>query len=74
MEKKLVVIKRGRQENGGPLPDIFKENGWKLETIELSEGEPLPRSLENVDGLLIISKNINVFEQSSWPLTVYMGT
>ncbi len=74
MEKKLVVIKQGDNKIGAGFPEAFKMNGWKLETIELSEGEPLPRSLENFDGLLIISDRINIFEQNSWPLTVYMGS
>jgi nitrogen fixation protein len=74
MEKKLIVIKQDKRGNGEFFADIFKDNGWKLETIDLSAGELLPKSLENNDGLHILSKTANVFEQSSWPLTVYMAS
>jgi hypothetical protein len=74
MEKKLVVIKQDMRRNGDFFADIFKDNGWKMETIDLSAGELLPKGLENIDGLLILSKTANIFQQSSWPLTVYMGS
>jgi len=74
MEKRLVVIKQGKQEGIEFTKDMIKVDGWKLETIELSKGEPLPRSLENIDGLLILGDAMNVFEQSSSPLTVYLNS
>jgi nitrogen fixation protein len=74
MEKKLVVIKQDKRKNGDFFADIFRDNGWKLESIELSAGGFLPKGLENNDGLLILSKTANIFQQSSWPLTVYMGS
>jgi len=74
MEKKLVVIRQGKQDGNDLIAEITSSNGWKLETIELSKGEPLPRNLENIDGLLILSDAMNVFEESSSPLTVYMNS
>ncbi|OPY10415.1 MAG: hypothetical protein A4E66_01554 [Syntrophus sp. PtaB.Bin001] len=74
MEKKLVVIRQGKQNGNDIVDDIIKTDGWKLETIELSKGEPLPRNLENIDGLLILSDAMNVFDQSSSPLTVYLNS
>jgi hypothetical protein len=73
MEKKFVIIKQDKSKNGDLFADIFKDNGWRLETIDLSPGEFLPKGFENNDGLLILSKTANIFQQSSWPLTVYMG-
>jgi hypothetical protein len=74
MEKKLVVIRQGSQNSSDIINDIIKTDGWKLETIELSKGEPLPTNLENIDGLLILSDAMNVFDQSSSPLTVYLNS
>ncbi|HOW55766.1 MAG TPA: hypothetical protein PLR60_14075 [Syntrophorhabdaceae bacterium] len=71
MEKRLVLIQRGKSDDTGPLREALSNFGWSLETIELSDGEPLPRSLENIDGLIITGSDINVYEQSSAPLTVY---
>jgi nitrogen fixation protein len=73
MEKKLVVFKQDIRKNGDVFSDIFKDNGWKLEIVDLSAPELMPKGLENNDGLLILSKTANIFQQSSWPLTVYMG-
>jgi len=73
MEKRLVVIKQGKHAEMEGLAEILKTNGWMLETIEISEGEPLPRSLEHIDGLLIFGNPINVFEQHSNPMHVYLG-
>jgi hypothetical protein len=74
MEKKLVIIRQGNQEGNDIISKMTQSDGWKLETITLSKGEPLPQSLENIDGLLILSDAMNVFEQSSSPLTVYMNS
>jgi len=74
MEKKLVVIRQGAQDGNELIAEISSKNGWKLETIDISKGEPLPRSLETIDGLLILSDAMNVFEESSSPLTVYMNS
>jgi hypothetical protein len=73
MEKKLVLVKEGNNGHTKMLPDVFAVNGWKLETFDLSEGKSLSKSLDNFDGLFILSKSINVLEKSAWPLTVYMG-
>jgi hypothetical protein len=73
MEKKLVVFKQDIRKNGDVFSDIFKDNGWKLEIVDLSAPELMPKGFENNDGLLILSKTANIFQQSSWPLTVYMG-
>lgn len=71
MKKKLVFLQRGKAEDTRALEEALKGHGWDLETIVLSDGEPLPRSLENIDGLLVTGKDLNVYEQSSAPLTVY---
>lgn len=71
MKKKLVFIQRGKKEETGPLQEALRNLGWSLETIMLSDGEPLPGSLENVDGILITGSDINVYEQHSTPLNVY---
>lgn len=73
MEKKLVLIKEGNNGHPNRLPDVFAVNGWKLETFNFSAGKSLSKSLDNFDGLFILSKSINVLEKSAWPLTVYMG-
>jgi len=74
LEKKLVVFNQGKENSKEAFPEIFKINGWQLETIELTAGEPLSKNLENTDGLMILSRTANVFEQSLWPIKVYMDS
>jgi len=68
-EKKPVIMKQGKQEGIEITNNVIQADGWKLETIELSKREPLPRSLENIYGLQISGDAVNAFEQSSSPLT-----
>jgi hypothetical protein len=45
MEKKLVVFKQDIRKNGDVFSDIFKDNGWKLEIVDLSAPELMPKGL-----------------------------
>ena len=76
IEKKVVVIKNpGQTAPAGFIEEAFKANGWNLETIESSKEEPLPRSLEDVAGLLILGGPIHVYEQCTSPsMKVYFDS
>jgi hypothetical protein len=71
MRKRLVFVQRGKAEDTKALEDALKGHGWDLETVVLSRDEPLPRSFENIDGLLITGSDLNVYDQSVAPLAVY---
>jgi len=71
MRKRLVFVQRGKAEDTKALEDALKGHGWDLETVVLSKDEPLPRSFENIDGLLITGSDLNVYDQSVTPLAVY---
>jgi len=71
MGRKLVFLQRENDQDMTDLEAALKNHGWELETIVLSEGEPLPKSLENIDGLLITGRDLNVYDQSVFPLAVY---
>ncbi|HPI93224.1 MAG TPA: hypothetical protein PLT09_09300 [Deltaproteobacteria bacterium] len=74
MKKRLVVVKHGNHECTDQLADVLNASGWQCETIELSQGEPLPESLRQIDGLLIVGKSIDVFERAINPMQVYVGS
>ncbi|MBA4418766.1 MAG: hypothetical protein C0392_12790 [Syntrophus sp. (in: bacteria)] len=76
MKKEMVIIRsdKGTCEDTGAIEEILKKSGWDVETIGLSKGEPLPRGLENVGGLLILGDNMNVYDQNAYPfLNVYFN-
>jgi hypothetical protein len=73
MKKKLVIIKQGNHAVADDLAKVLNKNGWNCETIELSRGEPLPKSLEYIDGLLIMADPLSVYEHTVNPMQVYLG-
>lgn len=72
MEKKMVIIKTNGYKDSAEIEQSLKIGGWRVNTIELSCGEPLPRSLEDVGGIIILGSHMNVYEQSTDPLQVYL--
>lgn len=74
MKKRLVVVKHGNHECTDRLAEVLSANGWQCETIELSRGEPLPNSLEQIDGLLIVGDSIDVYERAMNPMQVFVGS
>jgi hypothetical protein len=74
MKKRLVVIKQGNHTFCDGLAEVLNANGWTCETIELSKGEPLPKSLEYIDGLLIMGDPMSVYKQTVNPMHVYLGS
>jgi hypothetical protein len=74
MKKEMVVLKTKGCEGVGCVEEELRNNGWNVKTIELAKGEPLPMSLENIGGLLILGDNMNVFDQNAYPnLNVYFN-
>jgi hypothetical protein len=73
MKKRLVVIKQGNHSGVEDLAQVLNANGWNCETIELSKGEPLPKSLEHIDGLLILAEPLNVYDHAMNPMQIYVG-
>jgi hypothetical protein len=72
MEKTIVVIRNHGHKGEEGVEEALRASGWTTETIEVSQGEPLPRCLENVGGVLILGDALNVYEQSTSPcLKVY---
>jgi GMP synthase-like glutamine amidotransferase len=72
MNKRIVVIDRGVGEAAETVVDLLRGKGWSPETIQLSKGEPLPKSLDDIFGLVILGGNMNVYEQQAYPLNVYL--
>ncbi len=71
MEKKFLVIKKPGQKD---VDTAFFNKDWDVEVLELEEGEPLPKSFENISGLLVLGNHLNLYEPSTNPcLEVYFN-
>ncbi|HEX2964696.1 MAG TPA: hypothetical protein VHO84_02875 [Syntrophorhabdaceae bacterium] len=68
MEKKLVLFRNGKPYGDQVLPDIFKEHGWVLQTMDTVNERSLQGMLHSDQNLLIMSKTANMFERSTWPI------
>jgi len=73
MIKKMVIIKSAGYVDSAGIEKSLKMGGWRVNTIELAKGEPLPQHLEDVGGILILGDAMNVYEQSTDPLKVYFN-
>ncbi len=72
MEKRLVLFKNGKPYGDEVLPDIFKEHGWVLQTMDNVREGSLGAMLHSDQALLIMSKTANMFEKSAWPILTSM--
>lgn len=68
MEKKLLIIKQVEQEGPGCIADLFSEDGWTVETLEMSgAGTPLPHDLDDIGGIVILGGPMNVYQEEAYP-------
>lgn len=67
MEEKILIIKHTEKEGPGLIQNFFSDNGWRSETIELSNGDSLPKNPEEYAALIILGGPMNVYEVDSYP-------
>jgi len=67
MEGRILIIKHIENEGPGFIEDIFEDNGWKLDTIELEKGEKLPSCLDDVAAIITLGGPMNVYEEDVYP-------
>jgi GMP synthase-like glutamine amidotransferase len=68
MEKKLLIIKHVEQEGPGCIADLFSEDGWTVEILEMSgAGTSLPHDLDDIGGIVILGGPMNVYQEDAYP-------
>jgi GMP synthase (glutamine-hydrolysing) len=67
MEAKILIVKHIENEGAGLIEEIFRTDGWNLETVELSMGDTLPENLEGIAAAVILGGPMNVYEESKYP-------
>ncbi len=70
MEKRLVLFKNGKPHGDEVLPDIFREHGWVLQTMDTVIRRSSQDMLHQDQNLLILSRTADVFEKSAWPFVM----
>ncbi|MBP7529620.1 MAG: type 1 glutamine amidotransferase [Syntrophorhabdaceae bacterium] len=68
MEKRLLVIKQVEEEGPGYIADLFLDDGWNVEVLELSgAGTNLPHDLDDVGGIVVLGGPMNVYQEDAYP-------
>ncbi len=67
MKKSVLIVKHVEQEGPGLLGKHFASAGWDITTVELSRGEPLPDTTDDITAVVILGGPMNVYEEEAYP-------
>jgi GMP synthase (glutamine-hydrolysing) len=67
MDKKILIVKHVEQEGPGRIETFFRNDGWKLETVELGLGEKLPDTPDDYAAAIVLGGPMNVYEVDKYP-------
>jgi len=62
-----VVIKHVENEGPGIIERFFRNDGWEFITTELSNGESLPKNIDDIAAVIILGGPMNVYEENAYP-------
>ncbi|GJQ58377.1 MAG: type 1 glutamine amidotransferase [Candidatus Scalindua sp. AMX11] len=63
----VIIIKHIDIEGPGTIGEFLYEKGVPCKIIDVSAGEPLPKSLEGVSGAIVLGGPMNVYEEDKYP-------
>ncbi len=64
---KVYVLQHAEPETPGLIAGALHERGIRVETIRSYAGEPVPSSMAERDGLVVMGGPMGVYEQSRYP-------
>ncbi len=67
MSKQILIIKHIDIEGPGSIEKFFQNTAWSLRTVDLSKGESLPESLEDIEAIVSLGGPMNVYEENKYP-------
>ncbi|HRZ39763.1 MAG TPA: type 1 glutamine amidotransferase [Candidatus Omnitrophota bacterium] len=62
----ILYLKNIPIEGPGTLGHFFTQKGFSSRTVELSQGEPLPRDLHDIELAVILGGPMNVYEEEKF--------
>jgi GMP synthase-like glutamine amidotransferase len=63
----IIVLQHIKIEDPGFIKDLMLEDGFKLTTIELDEGEKIPKNLNEFDGMFCMGGPMDTFMEKDYP-------
>lgn len=64
---KLLVIQHTPPETAGTIVDAVRSKGCTFQYVRTFQEEPIPRSLEGVDGVIVMGGPMGVRDQGKYP-------
>ena len=63
----IIVLQHIKIEDPGYIKDLMLEDGFKLTTIELDEGEKIPKNLNEFDGMFCMGGPMDTYMDKDYP-------
>ena len=63
----LLVLQHIKIEDPGYIKDLIREDGFKLTTIELDEGEKIPSNLNKFDAMFCMGGPMDTWMEKDYP-------
>ncbi len=63
----IIILQHIKVEDPGYIKDLMLADGFKLTTIELDEGESIPKDLSNFDGMFSMGGPMDTYMEDKYP-------
>ncbi len=63
----ILFIRHIAIEGPGSMQGFFEHTAWRLSTVKLDAGEDLPRTLDEIEALIVLGGPMNVYEEGAHP-------
>ena len=63
----IIVLQHIKIEDPGYIKDLMLADGFKLTTIELDEGEKIPKDLGKFDGMFCMGGPMDTYMEQEYP-------
>ena len=63
----IIVLQHIKIEDPGYIKDLMVEDGMKLTTIELDDGEKIPENLGKFDGMFCMGGPMDTYMEKEYP-------
>ena len=64
---KAIVLQHIKVEDPGYIKDLMLADGWNLTTIELDEGDKIPKNLNEFDAMLCMGGPMDTWMEKEFP-------
>ncbi|MEW6008181.1 MAG: type 1 glutamine amidotransferase [Candidatus Omnitrophota bacterium] len=63
----ILIIKHIEIEGPGSIEEFFRNTNWRLQTVNLAQGERLPNSFKDIEAIITLGGPMNVYEEDKYP-------